>query len=136
MMKFRRILSTFSLLALGACVLPSCADEDETEAVLNASDRGVLGLKIRFPRDHGSDTLSFEITRLDEIVADGDGLIEGEEILVGLKLPGLVVARDYSISIISNSSSSDRVCRGLVQGWEIKPGMVTTVDVPMTCGLE
>lgn len=135
MMKSCRIVSKLMLLAIAAGVFPSCADEDVSEAMINASDRGVLGLKIRLPADHGSETLSFEISLSDEAVHEGNALID-EQTALGLKLPGLPVSTGYSIAIVSNSSSSDRVCRGLAQGWEIKPGMVTTVDVTMTCGLE
>lgn len=112
----------------------ACADEEDAAPALNGSDRGILGLKILFPSDNGAQSLTYEITRLDEVIVRGDAIMQGQT-AVGLKIPGMFTGDAYSISVVAQGTGP-KVCRGAVENWEIRPGQVTTVEVGMACLVE
>lgn len=128
-----RFLSFMAAVSMTMLSLNACADEedDAAESIIGA-DRGVLGLKVLFPANIGADSMTYEISRVGEVVIRGDAVLEGQE-QVGLKVKGLFVGAEYSISVVANSSSTAQECRGLTENWEILPGRVTTVEVPLTC---
>lgn len=135
MLKNLRSISLWTLVSLLGLASNACADEEDDAApALNGSDRGILGLKVLFPSDNGAQTMTYEIIRLDEVVVRGDAIMQGQS-AVGLKIPGIFTGGGYSISIVAQGTGP-KVCRGLVEDWEIKPGQVTTVEVGMACLIE
>lgn len=135
MLKNLRSIGLWTVMSLLGLAPSACADEeDDTVPALNGSDRGVLGLKILFPPDSGAETFTYEIIRLGEVLLRGDAILQGQS-QVGLKIPGLFTGDGYSIAIVAQGSGP-KVCRGALENWEIRPGMVTTVEVGMFCLIE
>lgn len=135
MLKNLRSIGLWTVISLLGLASGACADEEEDAVpALNGADRGVLGLKVLFPSDNGAQTFTYEIIRLGEVMVRGDAIMQGQS-AVGLKIPGLFTGDGYSISIVAQGSGP-KVCRGSVENWEIRPGMVTTVEVGMGCLVE
>lgn len=134
MNKFLRFATLFAATSLTSLSMSACADEDD-DAVpsLNGVDRGTLGMKILFRGPHQSETLTYEVSRLGEVVLRGDALMSGQS-AIGLKIPGIFVGTEYSVSVVATSTSNTLVCRGATEKWDILPGMVTSVEVPVVCG--
>lgn len=132
-----RLTSFLMATSLLSVAFTGCAEEeDDSLASINGSDRGILGLKILFgAQSSGSESLAYEIAQRGEVILKGDALMQGQT-KVGLKIPGMVVGSEYSISVVATGSRTSLVCRGLTEGWEILPGMVSTVEVNMACANE
>lgn len=131
-----RFLSFMAAAGMTMLSLNACADEggDAVDSIIGA-DRGILGLKVVLPPNIGADSMTYEISRVGDIVIRGDAVLEGQE-QVGLKIKGLFVGTEYSISVVANSSTTAQECRGLNENWEILPGRVTTVEVPLSCAAQ
>lgn len=134
MLKKLRSIGLWTLISSLGLGASACAEEDDAIPALNAADRGILGLKILFPSDNGATSFNYEVIRLDEVLFRGDAIMQGQT-AVGLKIPGIFTGGGYSISVVAQSDGP-KVCRGLVEDWQILPGQVTTVEVGMACLVE
>lgn len=131
-----RFLSYIAAASMTLLSVNACADqEDDAVESIIGPDRGVLGLKVFFPPNTRADSMTYEISRVGEVVIKGDAELEGQE-RVGLKINGLFVGLGYTISVVANSSSTAQECRGLTENWDILPGRVTTVEVPLKCAAQ
>lgn len=131
-----RLTCLFVAMPMLASGFTGCADEGDEDALpaLNGADRGILGLKVLFSQP-GSETLTYEVARRGEVVLQGEALMQGQS-AVGLKVSGLFVGSEYSVSVVATGSRTSMVCRGMTENWEIVPGTVTTVEVAMACANE